>query len=90
MSVKQYYPEMQDIPVSKFYARYSAPSNKFYVKSKTMPTFKQGVCGLRQLRSDELVEQAQHFVGWYEYRTTEKAFKRLCSTVDVYLEILLD
>lgn len=50
----------------------------------------RGIKHLNTLTAEQLTPQAQHKVGWHEYKVTIAAFEALCAAHKVSVEQLLD
>jgi hypothetical protein len=82
-TVRHYYPEMGDArPECDVEAR-QGRDGKWIVVSPTELPKGRGVTLVCQYRPQDLVKQAQHKVGWFEYRLTDRAFDRLDLTASL-------
>ncbi len=83
-----YYPEMGEVkPDGQIEARMGHDS-RWYIKT-TLVLKGRGIVHTNTLTAAQLVPQAQHKVGWHEYRVTRSAFSKLAAQYKIVSESLL-
>lgn len=89
MALATYYPEMKETkPAAAFEARMSHFGRHYFVDTRRILKGR-GIQFLRTLTASDLVPEAQHKVGTYEYKLTITAFDALCQAETVNMETLL-
>ncbi len=75
-------------PAAKIEATLGHYGKHYYLKSETYLQGR-GITFIKRYESSDLTPQAQHRVGWFEYKVTERAFETLCRKYPVVTESLL-
>ncbi len=84
-----YHPEMGETkPEAQIEAHLGHYGNHWFLTSQ-VELKGRGITLRHILTAGELTEQAQHKVGYFEYRVTEAAFNRICKQHRVSGEMLL-
>ena len=84
-----YHPEMgEPKPEAQIEARIGHYGKHWYLKSQ-IELKGRGVTLQNVLTSNQLTPQAQHKVGWFEYKVTDAAFDKICKQHRVSTEMLL-
>lgn len=90
MALQVYTPELgQEKPEAQIEAQLSHYGKHYFIKTP-LDLKGQGITFLGELTSEQLVPQAQHKIGWKEYKVTTRAFRKLCEKYAVSKEQLLD
>ena len=84
-----YHPEMgEPTPEAQIEARNGHSGKHWYLKSQ-IELKDRGVTLQNVLTSNQLTPQAQHKVGWFEYKVTDAAFDKIFKQTPVSTERLL-
>ena len=75
-------------PDAQIDAQLSHYGEHYYLKSQ-IELSGRGITFLGILTANELTPQAQHKVGWHEYKVTMRAFDAICKNHAVACEMLL-
>lgn len=90
MALLGYYPEMnQAKPIAQGEVSLSHYGKHYFIKTPLTLKTNRSVTLINVLTSAQLVPQAQHKVGWNEYKVTEKAMESLKNKYNFSYEFLL-
>jgi hypothetical protein len=89
MAIEAFYPEMHEPKPKADGELRRSYAGGWLIKTK-LELSGRGISLERTLTSKDLVPQAQHKVGWHEYRVTDKALEKLQERYTFSMELLLD
>lgn len=88
--IKTYYPEMKEKKPENTIGDVRVAYNGYTIKTPIELKTNRSIKFVKTYKSADLVPQAQHKVGWHEYRATEKGMEALAKAHNFSMEILLD
>lgn len=88
--IKSYYPEMGEAKPETLIEARLAHYGKHYFLTSQVELKGRGVTFRGTLKASQLTPQAQHKVGYHEYKVTIAAFDKICKQYAVGYEMPLD